>query len=187
MRATCDTACNMGYIHLMSPNNNIDHFAVNSIENYVDKSKMKIPQLNGLGILDKLNSLKIADKTYRQALADGEFEEEYYNDWEEDGYMSGIELKLNKHTLLAYIKRQVFRVYNLVWQSKDYLVVTLNYHGEVFNPDNIIFPLNANKDVWVIMKIIEGSKTGLVTALISSRKDLYPIGYLTKPLFYLWE
>jgi len=182
---TCDNSVQMGYIYLM-PNETTDEYTLDKsdIGLYYDVKSLSIPRIKWLGMGQSLNQMRLATKTYREAV-DKTFHCEYWNDLNNEGYMMGIELSLNEDTLLTLVAHQAFKLYDIRWRSRDFRVLTLAAYLDVFNKNNVIYPLSKEKDAFVILSIDPSTKVGKIRALISARDDLYPIDYLLNPLFIL--
>ncbi|HVJ48968.1 MAG TPA: hypothetical protein VM640_07485 [Desulfitobacterium sp.] len=153
---------------------------------YFDLDNLEIPKINGLSLGRKLNQLPVSKKTYSEAV-DKAFYCEYWNDLNEEGYMVGIELSLTEDKFLPLVANQAFMIYDTRWRNRDFRVVTLDAHLEVIKKSNVIYPLTAEKDAFVVLAIDPNSKVATVKALISSRDDLYPLDYLRNPLFMLFN
>jgi hypothetical protein len=185
----------MGYIHLMPISNHIniynlykEDFNNNELIKYLDIKSIKIPMCSNFCFTDILNQMRISEKTYKEASIDAEeFGEEYQNDLDENGYMEGIELNLSKHSFVALIQDGAFQIVKHKWLSKDFIILTLDKLGNVFDTNNIVYPFSDKKDAFAIVHIEEQYQTGLIKGIISSREDLYPISYLCKPEFILWD
>lgn len=178
----------MGYIYLQPPSGNVSEYQDgNKIANYFKLSEMRIPFVTESGINTRLDKMEMARKTYSEALDEGEVDEEYYNDKDENGYVKGIELNLSKEVFINSIKQEVYKGYFINWGLKDFILVTLDLHENVFNFNNIIYPLSKNNDVFLIVKVEKKYRTALIKALISARDNLYPVDYLLYPNFVLWE
>ncbi|MFP4017580.1 MAG: hypothetical protein ACLFUI_11170, partial [Halanaerobiales bacterium] len=99
-----------------------------------------------------------------------------------EGYIKGIELEMRPSNLMAYIRQGVYKVYKLNWKGTEYHLIMIDRNRDVFSETSTIYPVNNNKDVFVI--IVEKGKYHKIGALISSREDLYPLDYLTTPQFF---
>lgn len=185
MLITCDNNMQMGYIYLMPNETTAEYTLENSeIALYYDIDSLSIPRIKWLGMGQVLRKMRLATKTYKEAV-DKAFHCEYWNDLDSEGYMIGIELYLTEEILLPLIAHQAFKLYDIRWRNRDFRVLTLDAHLNVFNKNNIIYPLTAEKDAFVIIDIEPLSKVGKIMALISARDDIYPTDYLQKPLFIL--
>jgi len=182
---TCDNIMQMGYIYLM-PNETIAEYTLekSDIGLYYDINSLSIPRIKWLGLGQSLSQMRLATKTYKEGI-DKAFHCEYWNDLDNEGYMMGIELYLTEERLLPLVAHQAFKLYDIRWRNRDFRVLTLDAHHDVFHKNNVIYPLSTEKDAYVIVAIDSLSKIGKIMALISARDDLYPIDYLQKPLFML--
>ncbi|MCB8818286.1 hypothetical protein [Desulfosporosinus shakirovi] len=185
MLITCDNNMQMGYIYLM-PNETVDDYTLekSDIGLYYDVNSLNIPRIKWLSMGQSLSQMRLATKTYREAV-DKAFHSEYWNDLDGEGYMMGIELSLTEDIFLTLVAHQAFKLYDTRWRNCDFRVLTLNAHHDVFNKNNVIYPLSAKKDAFVILTIDPSTKVAKIMALISARDDLYPIDYLRNPLFIL--
>lgn len=185
MLVTCDNNMQMGYIYLM-PNEMTEEYALDKSEIglFYDVNSLSIPRIKWLGMGQLLNQMRLSTKTYREAI-DKTFHCEYWNDLDNEGYMMGIELYLTEELLLTLVAHQAFKLYDIRWRNNYFRVLTLDAYLDVFNKENIIYPLTPEKDAFVILAIDPDSKIGKVMALISDRDNLYPPDYLRKPLFML--
>ena len=161
----------------------------NKVGQYIDKALFQIPVIDDSSIINEVNKLIIMDKTYKQALENSDFDEEYCNDLDDQGYMKGVELNISKEVFLRRIQKREYKIYKIYWRNLIFLLVTLDEYKEVFNPLNRIYPLTKQEDVFVIVRIEPGCGYNMVfiKGLISSRNDLYPLDYLATPNFMLWE
>jgi len=175
----------MGYIYLM-PNETMDEYTLDKsdIGLYYDVNSLSIPRIKWLSMGQSLGQMRLAAKTYRDVV-NKVFHCEYWNDLDSEGYMMGIELSLAEDTFLTLVAHQAFKLYDIRWRNLDFRVLTLNAYLDVFNKNNIIYPLSTKKDAFVIVDIDPTTKVGKIMALISARDDLYPIDYLRNPLFIL--
>ena len=185
MLITCDNNMQMGYIYLMPNETTVEYTLEKSdIGLYYDINSLSIPRIKWLGMGHSLSQMRLATKTYREAV-DNAFHCEYWNDLDAEGYMMGIELYLTEEMLLPLVAHQAFKLYDIRWRNRDFRVLTLDAYLDVLNKNNIIYPLTAEKDAYIIISIDPVSQVGKIMALISARDDLYPIDYLQKPLFSL--
>lgn len=187
MQITCDPKVGMGYIYLVPPEKH--HILGNSSisRKYLPESNLRIPILDGTHLLGDLDRIKIATKTYEEALNDLEFDAEYRNDLNEEGYITGIELTLWKSKFIELIKQEAYKIYRINWRSKDFDLVTFDLEKKVISSNNVIYSLTENQDVYVILDIEPKYKIAHVKGLLSSREDIYPVTYLAEPNFILWE
>ena len=185
MLITCDNSMQMGYIYLM-PNETTAEYTLekSDIGLYYDVNSLSIPRIKWLSMGQSLSQMRLATKTYREAVNNA-FHCEYWNDLDDKGYMLGIELYLTEEVLLPLVAHQAFKLYDIRWRNRDFRVLTLDAYHDVLNKNNIIYPLTAEKDAFVIIAIDPLSQVGKIMALISARDDIYPIDYLQKPLFML--
>lgn len=185
MLITCDNNMQMGYIYLM-PNDSIEEYTLDKsdIGLYYDVNSLSIPRIKWTSMGQSLSQMRLATKTYREAV-DKAFHCEFWNDLDEEGYMMGIELYLTEEMFLTLVAHQAFKLYDTRWRNQDYRVLTLDAYHDVFNKNNVIYPLTRNKDAYVILTIDPSTKIAKVMALISARDDIYPIDYLRNPLFML--
>lgn len=185
MLITCDNSMQMGYIYLMPSEMAAEYTLEKSdIGLFYELDSLSIPRIKWLGMGKLLSRMRLAVKTYREAL-DKSFHCEYWNDLDNEGYMIGIELHLTEDILLQLVAHQAVKLYDIRWRNQDFRVLTLDAYLDVFNKNNIIYPLTPEKDAFVIMAIDPLSQVGKIMALISARDDLYPTDYLQKPLFML--
>lgn len=189
LRITCSAGTQIGYIYLMPPEWIGGGEPENKVEQYIDKDLLQIPVIEDGLILNELDKLIIMDKTYKQALKNGDFDEEYCNDLDDQGYMKGVELNISKEVYLRLIQKQAYKIYKIHWRNQNFLLLTLDGYREVINPFNRVYPLTKREDVFVIVRIESRSEYNVVfiKGLISSSNDLYPLDYLETPNFELWE
>ena len=185
MLITCDNNMQMGYIYLM-PNETTAEYTLekSDIGLYYDVDSLSIPRIKWLSMGQSLSQMRLATKTYREAV-DKAFHCEYWNDLDSEGYMMGIELYLREDVFLTLVAHQAFKLYDIRWRNRDFRVLTLDAYHDVFNKNNVIYPLSIEKDAFVIIAIEPSTKVAKIKALISARDDLYPIDYLRNPLFIL--
>ncbi len=190
MIITCESNTRMGYIYLM-PNYrimNIYENENNDINKYVDMKSINIKVNETLMHINQLKQMRISEYLYRDVSYKGkEFTEEYHNDLDENGYMIGIELNLSKEKFLRLIKNKSFQIYQLNWMKSNFILLTLDIFDNVFDSNNILYPFSERKDVFAIVQIEGKYNTGLIKGILSSRDDLYPIEYLRRPEFILWD
>jgi uncharacterized protein YuzE len=185
MVVTCDTSCDMGYIYIKTPQFDFNENCKSNVNQYIKEINLVIPDKKSDIVSLLLNKLTLCDKTYSQALDDLDIDQEYCNDLDENGYLIGIELNLNQLDFMKLIETNSFRVYDIVWKDKDFYMLTFDSDDVVFDVDNIIYPLTKDNDTFVVVKIKSKYNIGLITGLITSRNDIYPIEYLTKQQFML--
>jgi len=182
---TCDNNVQMGYIYLMPYETNVEYTLDKSdIGLYYDVNSLSIPRIKWLSMGKTLSQMRLATKTYKEAV-DKAFHCEYWNDLDSKGYMMGIELYLTEEIFLTLVAHQAFKLYDIRWRNRDFRVLTLDAYLDVFNKNNVIYPLSPEKDAFVIVAIDPSTKVGRIMALISARDDLYPIDFLRDPLFIL--
>ncbi|MFF0831277.1 hypothetical protein ACFYU8_31045 [Brevibacillus sp. NPDC003359] len=189
MIITCDAYCNMGYIYLQQPGKEIvdsQREKDNKISRYVDPSLLHIPLVVDLNRGKLLDDMQLSAKTYKMAIGD-EIDEEYQNDLDEQGYMTGIELNLSRDRLVHLLENKAFVVYRTEWKGKPFHLATLDIDHKVFDSSNVIYPLNEKQDAFVIIEVKGEYQIGLVKALLTRRDDLYPVEYLLAPQFILSE
>ena len=185
MLITCDNNVQMGYIYLMPYETNVEYTLDKSdIGLYYDVNSLSIPRIKWLSMGKTLSQMRLATKTYKEAV-DKAFHCEYWNDLDSKGYMMGIELYLTEEIFLTLVAHQAFKLYDIRWRNRDFRVLTLDAYLDVFNKNNVIYPLSPEKDAFVIVAIDPSTKVGRIMALISARDDLYPIDFLRDPLFIL--
>ncbi|WP_088225922.1 hypothetical protein [Desulfosporosinus sp. FKB] len=185
MLITCDNNMQMGYIYLMPNDTTVEYTLEESdIGLYYDIESLSIPRIKWPGMGQLLNQMRLSVKTYREAV-NNVFHCEYWNDLDSEGYMMGIELYLTEDILLPLVAHQAFKLYDVRWRNQDFRVLTLDAYLDVLNKDNVIYPLTAEKDAFVILSLDPLSNVARVMALISARDDLYPVDYLRQPLFIL--
>jgi hypothetical protein len=179
----------MGYIYLQRMDRQNVYGAVNTdnaLHKYIDPNTIRIPIHRSFQYRDILDSMRISSLPY-QASAGVEFEEEYQNDLDPNGYMEGIELNLTKDRFFYLIKTCAFQLYTYTWHHREWTVLTLDQEHNVFYAENILYPFQAAKDAFAIVHIEPQYRTGLIKGIVSARPDLYPIDYWSKPEFVLWD
>lgn len=202
MRITCyyDNECDMGYIYLKPPRDEIGEYQLskNEIANYVDIKQIRIPYVTDEKLASHLDQLPIAKHTFKDDYEKG-YDTEYGNDMNEHGYLTGIELTLSLKGFIELVESQAFKVYKTEWRNREYNVITFDHLENVFSPENVIYKMTEDEDVFVIVKLEKPEKLGylytndddqkrpiaLFKALISARDDIYPLEYLLKQEFYL--
>lgn len=199
MKITCyysEDGPDMGYIYLMPNARDVDEYP-NEIMEHIDPDNMIIPYGEEPDAGKLLNAMEMAAETFRKDY-DTRFDTEYGNDLDEEGYIKGIELFLPKNRFIELINSSAFRVIRTLWQDKPYHVVTFEQEANVFHPDNMIYKLTEQDDVWMIVQLVEPEILGFrypdpsqrklivqFKALVSAREDLYPVDYLLSPRFIL--
>ncbi|NRR23677.1 hypothetical protein [Brevibacillus sp. MS2.2] len=189
MIITCDAYCNMGYIYLQQPDKEIIDYQKeknNHISRYVDPSLLYIPLVVDFNRGKLLDDMRLSTKTYKKAVGD-EIDEEYQNDLDKQGYMTGIELNLTKDKLVHLLENKAFVVYRTEWKGQPYHLATLDMDHKVFDSSNVIYPLNEKQDAYLIIEVTGEYQLGLVKALLTRRNDIYPVEYLLDPQFILSE
>ncbi|MED4780948.1 hypothetical protein [Brevibacillus choshinensis] len=188
MIITCDAFCNMGYIYLQPPSKDkVDYHSKkdNSIAKYVDISSITMPLEIDTHKGNLLNNMRLSHVTYKKAVGN-EFEDEYRNDLDKNGYIIGIELSLSKDRFVNLITNGAYKIIQTEWKGLHYHITTFDY-DKVFDSRNVIYPLSVTNDAYLIVEITSKDKTGFIKALITARDDLYPIDYLLNPQFILSE
>ncbi|MGG1657816.1 hypothetical protein [Brevibacillus sp. NRS-1366] len=189
MIITCDAYCNMGYIYVQPPKENLKKLLCdkdNKISQYVDEQSLHIPLEIESEKSNFLEGMSLSEKTYKQALGT-EVDAEYCNDLDKDGYLIGIELNLTKDRLINLVVNRAFKIYKTKWQGLSFYISTYDYENKVFDSNNVIYPLSKKRDAFIIIEITGPYKVGLVKALITANDDVYPIDYLLDPQFILSE
>gem|GEM_PF-588312 len=202
MRISCHYGdFDMGYIYLTPPGKEFD---VNKYDNHeiderFEPDAMRIPYTVGdASITNNLDQMSIAHEKfitdYRKA-----FESEYGLDFDQHGYITGIELNLPKQKFIEMIHNHAYQVIQAEWKEKTFHIVTLDYSEQVFHPENMIYKMTNREDAFVIAQLVPSETLGiyysttpnppivLFKALITARDDLYPLEYLLSPQFYLKE
>lgn len=194
---TWDCGCNMSYICLMPPTQGGEDKEYKSIASYLnlDKAEIEIPLIEGHDINGILDNMKLIKKTYKKAKRGlGGIGDEFENDIDENGYLKGIELSIEREKLIELFEERAFRIYRTSWKSRDYYLLTLDLPELVFDQTNVIYPLTNKSDVFIIVKVkkyrfgfFRRFKIGYIKGLITTKNDIYPIDYLTKPQFVLYS
>jgi len=201
---TCysDSVCEMGYFYLMppAPENNLyvsQKWGPNQVTNYIHADDMHIPYVEDDRAAKYLERAVIAERTfmtdYRRV-----FDTEYGHDMDAEGYLIGIECSLPHRSFIELVRNQACQVIRTAWRDKVYHLVTLDFPDKVFNPGNILYPLTAREDAFVIVQLEVPEKPGhtnasgkdgqpiaTIKALLTARDDIYPLDYLLRPEFYL--
>ena len=187
MFITQDSKAKMGYIYLKEPRKNNPIWEENSdctLSKYLEGKVPKIQiQIANEDIQKQLNGLTMNSKTYLEDLGI-RFEEEWLND-KKDEYITGIELRLTRQQFIKDIENDIYRIYKMEWLERDFLFLTLDSLENIFEPNNIIYPADSNKDVFYVVAIED--EVCYIKAILSTRSDLYNIEYLKKPRFILYE
>ncbi len=191
MDILCDQSCNMGYIYLYKNKKGI-------IENYDESTLIASNQPVEVieNIYLKLNRLNWPDKKYVQALEDGDFIEEFQNDIDEEGYMTGIELELTEERLQDLIEN--FKIATFELNGKQFYYAAFSSDEAVFYKNNYVYPFTENEDAFIIVNRSEdrkfqiniGEGTSLsnriayVRAIIFSEDSPYDVDYLKQLKLY---
>ncbi|TCT14864.1 hypothetical protein EDC18_10411 [Natranaerovirga pectinivora] len=184
MRITCDADGGMGYIYLMPSKQHYN--SCNNLDKYIEKDNMEIPVLFNNKLIERLKGLKLIHKTYRSAVYESfDINMEYCNDMDNEGYITGIELNLEKEMFIELISNKAFKIVQGRWRSKDVCVLTLDLIDKVFSTDNIIYPLSKKRDAFAIVYVDPKYNEGLIKGLITTRNSIYSIDYLKAPDFIL--
>lgn len=197
MDITCDQSCDMGYIYLQK-------FSQHSEDNY-DQSRLiassqPIEVINNIYL--KLNKLNWPDKIYIDALMDGDFIEEFQNDLDDNAYIKGIELELNKKRLENIIEN--YKLATFEFDNSQFYYIAFVKDTAVFNPQNYVYAFSDKEDAFVIInrsnqrryQITLGEKDqknkkslspkiGFVQAIIFKENSPYDIDYLKKLKLYI--
>ncbi|QZY54163.1 hypothetical protein [Crassaminicella profunda] len=184
MVITCDASCSMGYIYL-TRDPKYSYYDPKKIEKYIKKEKYKMWVEENADVNGLISNIPIKHKTYNQAIADCDITEEYLNDENEEGYLTGIELNLSKNKFIELINGKAFKLYRGLWKEKECMVTTFDITDKVFNSNNVIYPMNKNKDVYLICDVSKQWNICTIKGLISFRDDLYSYEYLMTPKFIL--
>ncbi len=197
MRVTCDSTCHMGYIYLKPTDSFRFEKSMDIISKYVHQDKLHIPIMQDDKVSEDLKHLKVMNKIYQQAIEDGDFEEEYHNDADDEGYFVGIERTISKEKFINLIVQQAYCIYKVMYGNRNFVFLTLDDPLKVLSGTNVIYPLSNREDVFAVVdiRIQKGFyedeefsyKTGFVLGILSSRNDIYPIEYLSDPEFILYE
>ncbi|MFP4698549.1 MAG: hypothetical protein ACLFMO_07565 [Eubacteriales bacterium] len=170
----------MGYIYLITEDYSEQWESKTNI--YIFKEKgVYIPLYKDNNILSRLDSLKIVDKIFWSALDDNDIFLQYHCD-RKDNFISGIELKLPVTYFMKRVREQVYRIYQINWQNKNFNLVLLDREKKVFAQNSLVYPLTEEKDVFIIVSQEDHSASS-ITALISSNNDIYPLAYMLTPQF----
>jgi hypothetical protein len=190
MIITCDSFVNMGYIYLQPPTySSVEEYEKmeNKLLNYVDPQKIIIHQKVDKSVAELLNQMKQATNTYSEALHE-EIDPEFCNDLDNESHIKGIELVFTKDKLISLVNNNSFNSYFIKWKGTDFRLYTLDTENEVFNSNNVIYPLTKEMDSYLVVKVEKRySNVGIIKALITNREDKYPTDYMLKPLFILHE
>lgn len=191
MIITCDSEVNIGYIYLQPPNHReVEEYEKmeNKLLNYVDPQKLIIHHKVDNRFKELLNQMSQSTKTYSEALDEEEIDQEYCNDLDNDSHLIGIEFGFTKEKLISLVNSNSFNCYFIKWKGTDFSLYTLDIEDEVFNTNNVIYPLTIEMDSYLIVKVEQSyGNVGIIKGLITSREDKYPTDYMLKPLFILHE
>ena len=196
MDITCDQSCDMGYIYLQQ-------FKQHQKENF-DKSRL-IASAQPIEVIDniylKLNKLNWPNKKYIDALMDGDFIEEFQNDLDDNAYLKGIELELNKKRLESIIEN--YKLATFEFNENQFYYIAFAKDEKVFNSKNYVYALSDKEDAFVIIsrsqnrryqitlgenKKSEKSlspKIAYIRALMFKDDSPYDIDYLKKLKLYI--
>ncbi|PXV67635.1 hypothetical protein [Halanaerobium congolense] len=196
MDITCDQSCGMGYIYLQQ-------FKQHQKEDF-DKSRL-IASAQPIEVIDniylKLNKLNWPDKKYIDALMDGNFIEEFQNDFDENAYLKGIELQLNQKRLESIIEH--YKLATFEFNKNQFYYIAFAEDEKVFDSKNYVYPLSDKEDAFVIItrsqerryqitlgenKESEKSlspKIAYIRALIFKEESPYDIDYLKRLKLYI--
>jgi hypothetical protein len=196
MDITCDQSCGMGYIYLQQ-------FKQHQKEDF-DKSRL-IASAQPIEVIDniylKLNKLNWPDKKYIDALMDGNFIEEFQNDFDENAYLKGIELQLNQQRLESIIEH--YKLATFEFNKNQFYYIAFAEDEKVFDSKNYVYPLSDKEDAFVIItssqerryqitlgenKESEKSlspKIAYIRALIFKEESPYDIDYLKRLKLYI--
>jgi len=186
----------MGYIYLQQ-------FKQHQKEDF-DKSRL-IASAQPIEVIDniylKLNKLNWPDKKYIDALMDGNFIEEFQNDFDENAYLKGIELQLNQQRLESIIEH--YKLATFEFNKNQFYYIAFAEDEKVFDSKNYVYPLSDKEDAFVIItrsqerryqitlgenKESEKSlspKIAYIRALIFKEESPYDIDYLKRLKLYI--
>lgn len=200
MRITCyyDHSYDIGYIYLIPPAvDKNDTETENELIIHINPDQISIPYLTDTNIAPLLNHMRVEANTFEADYEKG-YDTEYGNDMNEQGYITGIELKLYPDQFIDLVKNQAFKVIRTEWRNREFHVITFDHTENVFKPENVIYRLTDEEDAFVVVQLVEPEKLGyiytniddkhpiaLFKALISARDDIYPLEYLLKPEFVM--
>jgi uncharacterized protein YuzE len=191
MIITCDSFVNMGYIYLQPPSHGrVEEYEKmeNKLLNYVDPQKIIIHQKVDNSVEELLNQMKQSTLTYSEALDEDEIDPEFCNDLDNESHIRGIELVFTKEKLISLVNNNSFNSYFFKWKGTDFRFYTLDTEDEVFNSNNVIYPLTKEMDSYLVVKVEKRySNVGVIKGLITNKEDKYPTEYMLKPLFILHE
>ncbi|WP_313641767.1 hypothetical protein [Paenibacillus sp.] len=203
MQITCfyGNYSNMGYIYLTPPikEYNSEYSGRNEISQYVNKEKLYIPHIIDLNIASSLVRMNVSKNTFRLDYGKG-YDTEYGNDMDKHGYITGIELSLTKNRFVDLVSNQAFKAIRTEWSGQEFHLITFDHLENVLHPENIIYKLNDKEDAFVIVQLCKSEDLGirysieseklpiaLFKGLLSAREDIYPLEYLIKPDFFMYQ
>ncbi|MDO3413040.1 hypothetical protein QWJ34_24970 [Saccharibacillus sp. CPCC 101409] len=205
MRITCyeEDGLGMGYIYLMphSYKNGADD-PDNEIGERVAAERMVIPYIDdtaaGTDAAAGLDRMIVAEPTLLNDYGIG-YDTDFGNDLDANGYMIGIELRLDPDRFVKLIEEKAFRVIRTTWHGRAFNLVALGLPEDVFDERNVLYKMTEAEDVFVIVRLMTPAEFGVVyepapapsyrlaefRGLLSARDDLYPPAYLLEPEFIL--
>ncbi|TDO68922.1 hypothetical protein DFR79_1681 [Halanaerobium saccharolyticum] len=144
MDITCDQSCDMGYIYLQK-------FSQNQEEKF-DESRL-IASNQPIEVIEniylKLNKLNWPQKKYIDAIMDGDFIEEFQNDFDDNAYLKGIELQLTEERLANILEN--YKIATFEFNNSQYYYISLTEEEKVFNPQNYVYRFSKKNDAFVII------------------------------------
>jgi hypothetical protein len=161
-------------------------------------NKVEVSDITDSNIASSLDQMTVAANTFKTDY-EKNYDTEYGNDMDDQGYITGIELTLNHDRFIDLDKNQAFKVIRTEWRSKEFHLITFDHADDVFKTENVIYKLTDEEDAFVIVQLIEPEKLGyhytdenyqkrpvaLFKAFISAREDIYPLEYMMKPKFVM--
>ncbi|MEC0269732.1 hypothetical protein [Paenibacillus anseongense] len=110
MRITCfyDDYFDMGYIYLRQAEAKFDTYtsSKNEIGKLLNPEELKIPYITeDVSVPFFLDQMKIPQQTFRSDY-EKNYETEYGNDFDQEGYITGIELGLEKERFIELIQKK---------------------------------------------------------------------------------
>ncbi|MGF7050697.1 hypothetical protein J2T13_005247 [Paenibacillus sp. DS2015] len=203
MRITCfyGSSPGMGYIYLNPPA--VEQTVLeseNELSKHIIPDQISIQYITDTPLAPFLDNMTVATNNFN-ADYEKNYDTEYGNDMDEQGYIIGIELTLDHEQFITLVKNHAFRIIQTEWRNKEFHLITFDHLVDVFKPENTIYRLTDEEDAFVIVQLVEPEKLGfhysdekdqkrpiaLFKALISARDDIYPLEYLLKPEFILIE
>ncbi len=189
MRITCDNN-GMGYIYLKPAGHN-DRL------NRASKEKHIIPYSKNEALNQQLDQLTISSNTFRYEV-NKSFQTEYGIDFDEQGYINGIELSLNPPTFIALINKLAFEVVSTQWKETTFHLITFDLIELVLSNNNRLYKLTEAADTYAIVALVEPESLGitystdephlpiaLIKGIVTSRNDIYNLEYLCQPDFVI--